>query len=248
MKTHFKHFTHIILLSAILTSCGNYRKLLTDEIVFTDGSSQTGTIIQSDQNNIKIKKIDESISILPWSIVDTVQGKKYKTFWMGVNIGYYNTPYFSVFRNEAINAKQFGMQYKIGLALRGNRLYYFNLSYSPAKPYSITKFGLGYQRYLGISTYLKKNSFFGGAEFNFMNVEFNNGPQMILEPFTGFERKLNEHLRVNFKLALQFNLANKNNQTGVNATIGIHFLSRNFKKYYETINKEHRIPYRVVRK
>jgi len=240
MKTYFKYFTCIILLASLLSSCVNYRKLVTDEIVFIDGSSQTGTIIKCDSMNLRIKKADESVSILPWSIVDTVQGKKYKSLFLGANFGYYNTPYFSVFRNESITGKQAGMQGKIGLAFRGNKLYYFNLFYSPAKPYKISKFGFGYQRYLG-KGYLNKNTVFWGSEFNLMNVEFNNGPQLTLEPFTGYERKLNEYLRVHFKFGLQINLANKNNQTGFNTTIGIHFMKRNFKKHYEILNQERRI-------
>ncbi|MGQ0826900.1 MAG: hypothetical protein ACT4ON_00755 [Bacteroidota bacterium] len=240
MKTLLKYFSCIVSLSFIMAGCVNYRKLVTDEIVFIDGSSQTGTIIKCDSMNLRVKKADESISILPWSIVDTVQGKKYKTLWLGANFGYYNIPYFSVFRNEAITGKQAGMQGKIGLAFRGNKLYYFNLTYSPAKPYKISKFGFGYQRYLGRG-YLTKHSPFWGTEFNLMNVEFNNGPQLTLEPFTGFDKKLNEYLRIHFKFGLQFNLANKNNQTGFNTTIGIQFMKRNFKKHYAILNKEHRI-------
>jgi len=241
MKKSFRYIICVFFLISVLSSCINYRKLITDEVVLKDGNSQTGTIIQSDSINLKVKKIDESISIITWSIIDSVKGKKLKTIWFGANFGYYNTPYFSVFRNEAIVGKQLGSQYKIGLATRGIRLYYFNLSYSPAKPYAVTKFGIGYQRYLGGSNYLKKNSFFAGSELNLMNAKFNNGSQTTLEPFTGFEKKFNEHVRLHFKFGLQFNLANKNNQTGFNLTLGIHFMKRDFKKYYETLNKEHRI-------
>src|SRR3989344_5167335 len=100
MKTAIKYSLSILLLSALFTSCMNYRRLLTDEVVLKDGNSQTGTIVLCDSTNLKIKKIDESISIIPWTSIDTVQGKKLKTFFLGVNMGYYNTPYFSVFRNE----------------------------------------------------------------------------------------------------------------------------------------------------
>jgi hypothetical protein len=191
-----------------------------------------------------LKKIDESVSIIPWAIVDTIQGKKLKTVWFGANAGYYQIPYFSVFRNEAFVGKQLGFQLKGGLALRGTKLFYFNLSHSPAVPYSVTKFGFGYQKYLGGTTYIRKNTFFTGLEVNLMNVKFNNGPQLTIEPFTGFEKKLNEHIRIHFKFGLQLNLASKNDQMGVNTTIGIHFMKRNFKRYYNTLNQEHRIPRR----
>ena len=241
MKKYSIHFICILLLTSVFTGCINYKKLLTDEVVLKDGNSQTGTILQTDSTNIKLEKIDESVSVIPWSAVDTIQGKKLKTLWVGMNIGYYNIPYFSVFRNEAFSGHALGTQYKIGLAFRGNKLAYTHLTYSPAQPYSITKFGVGYQKYMGQSTYLKKNAFFWGTEFNFMNVKFNNGTQTTLEPFTGFERKMNERIRLHFKFGLQFNLANKNNQTGVNFTIGAHFLKKDFKKQYEYLNKEHKM-------
>lgn len=241
MKSYLKYSIYLLLLGTVFTSCMNYRKLLTDEVVLKDGNSQTGTIVLCDSTNLKIKKIDESISIIPWTSIDTVQGKKLKTLFLGVNMGYYNTPYFSVFRNEPFTGRAFGMQYKLGFTYRGNKLLYTHLTYSPAQPYSITKFGMGYQKYIGASTYLKKNSYFWGSEFNLMGVKYNNGAQTTLEPFTGYERKCNENIRVHFKFGLQFNLANKNSQTGVNFTVGVHFLKKNFKKHYEILNKEHRI-------
>jgi hypothetical protein len=239
MKNQVKYFIFSFLLASTFTSCLNYKRLINDEVVLKDGNSQTGTIVQSDSANLKIKKIDESINIIPWSNVDTVLGKKFKTIWFGANLGFYNTPYFSVFRNEKFDAHQFGMQGKVGIALRGSKLYYFDLSFSPARPYSIKKFGVGYQRYLGKSSYLKNNCYFIGSEFNFMAIKYNNGLQTVFEPYTGFEKKLNENLRVHFKFALQINIANKNSNAGFNATVGIHFMKKNFKKHYDFLNKEH---------
>lgn len=225
----------------MLTGCINYRKYINDEVVFKDGNTQTGTIIQSDSVTLKLKKVDESISVLPWSTIDSVRGKKFKSLFVGANFGYYNTPYFSVFRNQSIDAKQFGFQGKIGVTLRGNRLAYLSILHSPAKPYSVTKTGIGYERYLWKGSYLGNKGFFIGGEFNFMSVKYNNGAQMTLEPFLGYERKANEHMRLHFKLGLQKNISNKNNHTGINASIGIHFINRDFKAYYNTLNKEHRL-------
>lgn len=242
MNNPLKYCICAFLSASALTSCVNYKKLLTDEIVLRDGNSHTGTIIQCDSTNLKLQKTDESIRIIPWTVVDTVKGKKLKTVWFGANFGYYNTPYFSVFRNESMSAKNAGFQLKIGLALRGIKLYYINLAHIPDQPYAVTKFGLGYQRYLGKATYTSEKSFFAGSELNLMNVKFNNGPQITLEPFMGFEKKLNERLRIHFKFGLQLNLANKNNQSGANTTIGIHFMKRDFKKYYDILNREYRLP------
>lgn len=241
MKSSLKHLFVLISTSALLTGCLNYRRMITDEVVLKDQNSLTGTITESDSSKLKLRKIDESISVIKWDDIDTIVGKKFKTVFVGANIGYYNVPYFSVFRNEARNAYGAGYQYKIGYALRGNNLYYFSLLFVPATPYSVTKTGLGYQRYLGHTTYLKKTAFFVGGEFNLMNVKQNNGAQVTLEPFTGYEYKLAAHVRVHVKFAIQINLANKNNASGTNLTIGFHFMRKNFKKRYTYLNTQHRI-------
>lgn len=240
MRKQLHFFVILVLGTSIQIGCFSPKRLITDEIVFKDGDSQTGTIIKCDSANVKIKKMDESITTIPWTNIDTIQGKKLKTFFGGVNMGVYKTPYFSVFRNESITPTSFGMEYKIGMAMRGVKLYYVNLTIIPAKPYSITKFGLGYQHYLGKTTYLKKNAFFIGTEANMMSVEYNNGPQLTFEPFTGFERKCSNTIRLHAKLGMQFNMSNKNNQTGLNLTIGVHFMRRNLTRYYKTLNSEHR--------
>ncbi len=234
-------FFYSLLTILLLSGCINQRRLITDEIVFKDGNSQTGTLIHCDTSEIKIKKMDESINIIPWATIDTIQGKKLKTFFCGINMGVYKAPYFSVFRNESITPTSFGMQYKVGLAMRGVKLYYLHLTIIPARPYSITKFGLGYQYYIGQGTYIRKHAFFIGTEANLMGVEYNNGPQMCFEPYTGFERKLNERMRLHAKLGMQFNMSSKNKQTGINLTIGVHFMRRNLTRYYTTLNSEHRM-------
>lgn len=241
MKKPLRRFILLSLVSTVFNSCLNYRRMITDEVVLKDQNSQTGTIIKSDSVTLKLKKIDESVTVLKWDDIDTVIGKKFKTAFVGANFGYYDVPYFSVFRNENRGAYGAGYQYKIGYALRGNNLFYFSLLFVPAKPYGITKTGLGYQRYLGHTTYLKKSAFFVGGEFNLMNVKQNNGVQTCLEPFTGYEYKLAAHVRVHVKFGLQLNLANKNSSMGSNLTVGFHFMRKNFKKRYTYLNTQHRI-------
>src|ERR1041385_5625472 len=135
MKNHLKYFTFLILAITLLSSCLNYRKLVTDEVVLKDQNSQTGTIIESDTAKLKLRKMDESISIIPWNTIDTIIGKKLKTVFVGANFGYYNIPYFSVFRNESMKGHAAGFQYKAGYAFRGNNLFYFQFFFSPASPY-----------------------------------------------------------------------------------------------------------------
>ena len=224
----------------LFQSCNHTRKLITDEVFLKDGNTQTGTIIKSDTVSLKLKKPDESVINYSWAQIDSVKGKKYKTFWMGFNSGYYKVPYFSVFKNEPFAAENLGVELKIGMAYRGNAMHYLNLTSVSAKPYSVTKFGYGYLRYVAKKTYLTQHSFFVGSEFNLMNAEYNNGSQFTIEPFTGYETRLNSYLRVHVKLGLQFNVANKNQQTGVNLTVGLHFLKRNFHKYYSILNTQHR--------
>jgi hypothetical protein len=241
MKFTFKYLFITLFAFLFLTNCINYKRNITEEVVLKDQNSQTGTIIESDTAKLKIKHIDESVNIIKWSDVDTVIGKKLKTVFVGANFGYYNIPYFSVFRNESMSGNAAGYQYKVGYAFRSTNLAYFSFLFSPAQPYSITKVGAGYQRYLGASTYLRKRSFFIGGEFNLMNVKYNTGAQASIEPFTGYELKLAAHVRVHLKFGLQINLANKNNSIGSNFSVGFHFLRKNFKKRYNYLNTQHRI-------
>lgn len=241
MNSLYKHSLVLILSLALFSSCLNYRRMITDEVVLKDQNSVTGTITESDSVKLKLRKIDESVNVIKWDDIDTVIGKKFKTVFVGANIGYHNTPYFSVFRNEARSAYGAGYQYKVGYALRGNSLYYFSLLFCPATPYNVTKTGLGYQRYLGHTTYLKRMAFFVGGEFNLMNVKQNNGAQVTLEPFTGYEYKLAAHIRMHLKFGIQFNLANKNNGLGSNISVGFHFMRKNFAKRYNYLNTKHRI-------
>jgi hypothetical protein len=241
MKSVLNYLFISISALTLLGSCVNYRRGITDEIILKDENSLTGTITESDSTKLKLRKIDESITVIKWADIDTIVGKKLKTVFVGANLGYYNIPYFSVFRNEAMSGNAAGFQFKIGYAFRSNNLFYFTQLFSPATPYSITKTGFGYQRYLGNSTYLKKYSFFVGGEFNLMNVANNNGAQATIEPFTGYELRLAAHVRVHFKFGLQLNLANKNSAIGSNFSIGFHFMRKNFKKRYNYLNTEHRI-------
>lgn len=241
MKFICKPFLITVFTLAFLTNCINYKRNITEEVVLNDQNSQTGTIIESDSAKLKLKHIDESVNVIRWSDVDTVIGKKFKTVFVGANFGYHTIPYFSVLRNEARSGYSAGYQYKVGYAVRSANLYYLSFLFAPARPYSITKLGIGYQRYLGMSTYLRKRAFFIGGEFNLMNVKYNNGAQACLEPFTGYELKLAAHVRVHFKFAIQFNLANKNSNPGSNFSIGFHFMRKNFKKRYDYLNTRHRI-------
>ena len=241
MKHHFKHIFTTISVFLMLSACVNYKRAINDEVVMKDQNTQTGTIIESDSVKLKLRKIDESINIIKWEDIDTIVGKKFKTIFVGANLGYHNIPYFSVFRNEARSAFGAGYQFKLGYALRSNNLFYISLLICPATPYSVTKTGLGYQRYIGKTTYLRKYAFFVGGEFNLMNVKNNNGAQVTIEPFTGYELKLAAHVRMHLKFGLQFNLANKNNASGSNLSIGFHFMRKNFKKRYTYLNTQHRI-------
>lgn len=237
-----KLFFFVVAVLTGLSGCVNYRKNITDEVVLKDGNSQTGTLLQCDSAKIKLQKIDESVLFIPWANVHSVQGKKFKSLWISADFGYFKSPYFSVFKNEAKTAESIGFQFKGGIALRSKKLFYFQIIAIPSKPYSVNKFGLGYQKYLSTGSYLSSNAFFAGTEINLMNAQRNNGSQLTLEPFAGIEKKINEQLRFHFKIGLQFNIANKNNKAGINATIGVVYLKRNFKRYYDILNSEHLLP------
>lgn len=225
----------------VFSACNNYKRLITDEVVLKDGNTQTGTIIKSDTTILRIKKVDESLQIIPWRTIDSVQGKKFRTVWFGVNFGIYNTPYFSVFRNQSYSNTAGGIQFKAGMAYRERKMYYFHYTFSPTVPYPVNKVGLGFHRYVFGNYLQKKNNFFVGVELNGMSIRYNNGMQFSYEPFTGFELRLSHHFRLHVKFAMQFDLFNKNNNTGASLTLGTHVIKRNFKKYYDVLNYERRI-------
>lgn len=234
-------FVLSVVLSLIFISCNNYKRLITDEVVLKDGNTQTGTLLKSDSVSVRIKKIDESLLTIPWNTIDSVRGKKFKTFWFGTNIGIYNTPYFSIFRNESYSNTAGGIQFKIGMAYRERKMYYFHYTFIPTAPYPVNKFGVGFHRYVFGNYLQKRNNFFVGVEVNGMGIRYNNGLQFSYEPFTGFELRLSQHFRMHVKFALQFNVFNKNNQTGASLSIGTHIIKRNFKRYYNVLNQEHRL-------
>lgn len=241
MHPTIRYFLITAILAFTFSSCINYKRLINDEVVLKDGNTETGKIIKSDSVSIRIKKIDESQKSIAWAIIDSVHGKKFKTLWLGLQTGIYNAPYFSVFQNKSFSNNGNGFQAKIGLSYRGTKMYYFNFMHVATVPYPVNKFGLGFQRYVFGNYLSKRHNFFVGSEANAMSVLYNTGLQFAFEPFSGYEIKINNHIRLNAKLGLQFNLFNKNNQTGANFTIGLHFLKKNFNKYYSVLNKEHRI-------
>lgn len=241
MKNLYK-LTLILAAGLLLFGCKRYKKLIKEEVILKDKNSITGTIMNSDSVTLSLKRFDKSSVNIPWNDIDTIIGKRFKTLWVGFNTGYYNTPYFSVFRNQPINSNSLGFESKIGKAVRGKWLTYFAWTYIPAKPYIVNKWGFGLQQYIIKGTYLSDQSLFWGMEYHLMNAKFNNGVQMCIETFNGYERKLTDQLRIHGKLQVQYNLANKNNSFGVNITVGVHFMKRNFKKHYTTLNKERRLP------
>jgi hypothetical protein len=238
---HIQQLFIALMCFILLSACIQQRHLITDEIVFHDGNSQTGTIQYSDTVSIKLKKMDESVQYYYWKNIDTVKGKKLRTFWGGINSGYYHVPYYSAFRNEKMIAGAFGMQLKAGMAYRGVRMYYASLTIIPAKPYAVTKAGLGFQRYLKEDAYLKKWAMLVGTEINLMNAKYNNGFQTTIEPFAGYEMQWSGTIRAHLKFGLQFNFANKNNNVGTNFTLGFHFLRHNHLKHYKELNKTKRL-------
>ncbi len=239
-KTQRKLIAVIVIL-LFLESCNSPKKLINEEVILKNSNSVTGTIKSCDTVGIKLLKMDESQINISWTEIDTIVGKRYRTFWAGFNTGYYNTPYFSTFRNEAMAGRSLGFQFKIGKAVRGKIMNYFTYTFVPAQPYHINKFGVGFQRYIKKATYLSDKGFFWGLEADLMNAKYNNGVQFTLDPFGGYDYKINDQLRIHGKFSLQINFANKNNDLGANLTIGIHFLKRNFKTYYASLNQQHRL-------
>lgn len=232
----------IVAICVALFSCHSRKKLIKEEVFLKNKNSVTGTIVTCDSNTVIIKKMDESQQAIAWNEIDTIVGKRFKTYFAGLNTGYYNAPYFSVFRNERMSATTMGFQFKAGKAVRGKKLIYVTYTALPARPYHVNKFGIGFQRYIKNASYVGKDGFFWGLDYNLMNAKYNNGVQLTFEPFWGYDKKYKEQLRVHAKMGFQINFANKNNRIGINLTVGIHCFKRNFKTYYTELNQYHRLP------
>jgi hypothetical protein len=242
ISKHIKNnccFLFVNFLCLFVFACNTNKKLITDEVFLKNNNSITGTIVSSDSTKLKIIKFDESSQIINWNEIDTIVGKKYKSLFFGLGLGLYNTPYFSVFKNEAINSNSLGFQIKIGRVIRLRKLNYFHFTQTAAKPFAVSKLGFGLQRYFKKFDYVNKSGFYYGSEFNALFAKYNNGFQTTLEPYLGYELILNNQILANLKFQLQINVANRNNNLGVGLTLGFHFLKTNFKQHYDILNSLH---------
>jgi hypothetical protein len=234
-------FFHSILagfLIAQITACVVPRHHVREEVVLRNGNTQTGKILHCDSLALTIKGADKSTSVLPWAEIDSVRGLRLRTWWVGANVGFSHTPYFSVFRNEGMAANGLVAQAKVGWARHGRNLQYVHFSVFPNPTERLSKFGYGVQRYLW-QGYLQQNGIFFGSEFNLLNAKLNNGSQISIEPFAGYDRQIKEQWRLQIKMGIQVNPLNRNNGTGFCTSVGFNYQLRNLHKRYRQLNQQH---------
>jgi hypothetical protein len=227
-----------------ITACNSYLKTVTEEVVLKNGETATGKLMYCDSSSLKLQKMDLSLSVYNWSEVDSVRGIKFKTHILSFNSGYFSTPYYSVFRGENFKPNNLGFQMRVGTAKFHRTFNYVHYTFIPSNPYNISKLGMGTQRYI-LSDMASKKSFLAGLEGNLLFINYNNVPQVALEPFIGYEFKLNDQLRLHVKMGTQRSILSKNPDWGIHFTAGINFLSKNYKKHYHSINHLKCIPTRT---
>jgi hypothetical protein len=230
---------NLVVLILIVSSCSINRKLV-DKVTLKNGDVKTGKIINCDSNKINLSRPDKTLTILNWADIDTIVGIKNKTVFFEINTGFSKSPYYSVFQYKPINSNAISIQAKVGIAKKSNKIRYVHLQYFFSKPYTINKFGYGFQRYF-LGNYLKPKSLIAGSEFNLLFAKYNNTPQISIEPFLGYEMKFGSNHAVNFRTNLQWNILNKNPSIGYGIKIGYIYFFRVINKHYKNLNTTHQL-------
>jgi hypothetical protein len=236
---HHRPILTVLCLTLLLASCASMRRRVREEVLLSDGSSRTGRIERADSGGIALRQADKSLALLPWAEIDSVRGLRLATMYVGLNAGFAYTPYFSVFRNEGYQPSSLLVQGKVGWARRDRVMRYLHYSWLPAaQPYRLNKIGYGFQRYVW-QGYTRPQGVFLGGEFNLLKAEYNNGRQIILEPFVGYERQFDAQCRFHARIGTQLNPVNKNGRLGFTASVGVHFLLRDLQRPYRDLLQDH---------
>jgi hypothetical protein len=217
-----------------------------DEVSLRDRSSVTGKILVCDSISLLLRRNDCSRAVVHWADVDSVGGLRHATWAISGQAGLGRTPYFSVFENRAYTPSSTGLQARIGKMTGLRRFRYLSLEAIAAKPYGISKIGIGTERFL-TGNYLRRRAWSAGISINLMNVERNNGPQVAVQPYTTFYWKIHPQFLLLAQAGLQINPLNKNNRNGASVSVGGTFLLRHFERRYAFINANKRLPKRFSR-
>ena len=202
-----------------------------------------GNIVKVDSLQMMVELSPKESRTFLWEQVDSIQGIRFPSLFIGYQLGYAHVPYFSMFRNESIQNRNIGFQLKLGRAVNGNSLRYLHFSQTPGNPFQVRKWGWGFQRYM-LGSYLGPKSIFAGADIGLMKPQYNNGNQLYLEPFIGWDYQWNRHLRAFAKCTTQWNVLNRNPKLGWGVQAGLVIVFRDFNKHYQVLNQQHRLWYK----
>ena len=247
MLTKIKHtlfaisFWLVIAFVWSLQSCRTEKRILTDEVHLRDGSTVVGKITKSDSTKIEIARLDHSTQILNWNLIDSVRPHNYFTPMSSMYAGLFNTPYYSVFLNEKNQPTNLGLQGRTGWAINGKRYTYLHLTLIPSQPLGIRKLGFGKEFYKR-GTYMSQKCLMLGYETNLIFIKNNNAPQFSFEPAFGKHWHWKNQYNIYAKIALQINIASRNQNAGISFGVGINYLHKDFKTHYQTLNETHKLP------
>ena len=233
---------HILLAIAFLAfGCRVYKP--NEKVFLKDKVVLKGNIVKVDSVQMRVELSPKESRTFPWEQVDSIQGIRFRSLFIGYQLGYSHIPYFSMFKNESMQNRNIGFQLKMGRTVNGNSLRYLHFSQTPGNPFQVRKWGWGFQRYL-LGSYLGPKSIFAGAEIGLMKPQYNNGNQVYMEPFIGWDYQWNQHLRAFAKCTTQWNVLNRNPKLGWGVQAGLVIIVRDFKKHYRVLNDQHRLWYK----
>jgi len=233
----FQYPLTLLIFSMFFAQCKN--KMPLEKVVLKDKTEWSGEIVKVDSVHIALKISRAEKKIFDWKDIQRIDNVAQRSWFIGYQLGGGHVPYYSMFRHESMEANGIGFQIKVGKTKNGNSLRYFHFSQNAGIPFSVRKWGWGFQRYL-LGNDQAKRGLYAGSDMGWMKPQFNNGNQFYLEPFAGFDWQWSKRLRTFAKVGMQWNVLNQNPAIGASINIGLNFLLQDWDRHYQVLNTQHR--------
>jgi hypothetical protein len=233
----FLNTSLLLALALFFVQCKNKRPL--EKVVLKDKTEWSGEIVKVDSVQVALKISRSEKKVFDWKDIQRVENVAQRSWVFGYQLGYGHIPYYSMFRGESMSANGIGFQCKLGKTKNGNSIRYFHFAQNTGIPFSVRKWGWGFQRYL-LGDDQARQGLYAGSDVGWMKPQFNNGNQFYLEPFVGYDGQWSKRLRTFAKVGMQWNVLNQNPAIGVSISIGLNFLLQDWDHHYEILNTQHR--------
>lgn len=230
-----------LLCSFLLVQCKN--KIPLERVVLKDKTEWSGEIVRVDSLQIALKISRSEKKVFDWKNIQRIDNVAQRSWFIGYQLGVGQVPYYSMLRYEPMEANGIGFQLKLGKTKNGNGLRYLYFSQHAGIPFSVRKWGWGFQRYL-LAHEHAMSGLFAGTEMGWMKPQFNNGNQFYLEPLVGYDRQWSKRMSAFARLSMQWNVLNQNPKWGVSISFGLNFLLQDWDRHYQVLNSQHRLWYK----